>query len=297
MHSHLTIDDRLVIARLHNKDVSCRAIAKILGVHHTTVSRELRRNVQHGTYRAAVAQRCTAARRTAAKAAARKIENDPWLQKVVHAGLRKTLSPEQVSGRLNLQGIAVSHTTIYRYLYRSYPRGRVYLRRKGKKRRIYGTKRAKQALQEAKKVRIDQRPQWIEQRQRLGDFEGDTVILGGRKQRLYTLVDRKSGYLLMAKLVPHGSYGLSDLVRKETKKYARRHTIKSITYDNGSEFTQHRCISRDTGIPIYFAYPYHSWERGTNENTNGLIREFFPKDRHGDTISVYGIRKLIMSYP
>ncbi len=230
IHTHLTMDDRLVIARLRKRDFSHSEIARILGVHHTTVGRELKRNTENGIYSAAVAQKKVRQRRFVAKYPSRKIENDPDLKKLVHQRLALRHSPEQIHG----SELCVSHTTIYMYLYRTFPRGVVYLRRQGKKRRIYGTKRVKQAIQESKKVRIDQRPLYTENRQRLGDFEGDTVVLGGRKQRLLTLVDRRSGYLLMDKLVPDAC-GLADLVYEKTKNFSKRHSMRSITFDNGTE--------------------------------------------------------------
>lgn len=287
MHKHLTMDDRLVIARLLKQDFTRSDIARVIGVHHTTISRELQRNSTQENYSAAVAQRKTQKRRIVAKYPSRKIENNPALKRIVHERLVRRHSPDQIYGATG----CVSHTTIYAYLYRSFERGVVYLRRQGKKRRVYGTKRAQQALQEAKKRRIDQRPSCIETRARLGDFEGDPVLLGGRKQRLYTLVDRKSGYLLMDKLVPDVS-GLADLVYEKTKNFSRKHCMRSITCDNGTEFSLHKMITQDTGIDVFFAYPYHSWERGTNENTNGLIRQFFPKSMHGDRVTVASIKRV-----
>lgn len=121
---------------------------------------------------------------------------------------------------------------------------------------------------------INERPEEINNRERLGDFEGDTVLLNGL-ERFYTLVDRKSGYLILK----HISNGYTETIYQETlkiyKKFKKK--IKSITYDNGVEFSYHDLIHSDTEIPIYFCFPYHSWERGTNENTNGLIRQYYPK--------------------
>ena len=287
MHKHLITDDRLVIARLWKREFSKSGIARIVGVHHTTICREIKRNSENEIYRASIAKEKIIQRRYDAKYPSRKIENDPELKSIIHDHLHLHYSPEQIEGRFK----CVSHMTIYNYVYHSFPRGKVYLRRKGKKRRIYGTKRAKKALQEAKNVRIDQRPICIEDRERIVDFEGDTVILGGRKQRLFTLVDRKSGYLLMSKLVPD-IRGIADLVREKTKNFSKRYIIKSITFDNGTEFSLHKDIKRETGADIFFAYPYHSWERGMNENTNGLIREFFPKDMHGDKVSLSFIKRV-----
>ena len=290
MYKQLTMNDRIVIARLLKQSYTYSKIAKIIGVHPSTISREIKRNSIRKRYKASYAKNKLKQRRYSAKYTNRIIENDIVLQKRIKYFLSQYYSPEQISGRLKYENIFISHTTIYAYIVRTYPKGKMYLRHP-QRRRIYGTKRVKQRLQEVKKVRIDKRPKCIENRTRLGDFEGDTVILGGRKQRLYTLVDRKSGYLLMTKLVPN-IYGVSDLIYKDTKKLFKKYDIKSITYDNGSEFSLHKLITRDTNIPIYFAYPYHSWERGSNENTNGLIRQFFPKRMMGDTISEYAIRKV-----
>lgn len=291
MHKHLTTNDRVVIARLHKSGHSQSAIAQIVNVHRSTINRELKRNTNKGVYRAAVAKNKTRQRRCDAKKSTRIIENSLTLECEIKKRIHLYHSPEQISGRLKRKGICISHTTIYAYLYRSYPRARVYLRHP-KKRRLYGTKRAKQQQQEEKKVRIDQRASLIENRERLGDFEGDTMILGGRKQRLYTLVDRRSGYAMIRKLMPTRTHGLADLIYEKTKHLARRHSIHSITYDNGSEFSLHEMIKKTTGATVYFAYPYHSWERGTNENTNGLIRQFFPKKLHGDRVDACTISKV-----
>lgn len=121
---------------------------------------------------------------------------------------------------------------------------------------------------------IDARPRIIDTRGRLGDFEGDTVLLSGLG-RPYTLVDRESRYLFLR----HIQNGEAQTIYQETLEIHKEHSdaILSITYDNGSEFSYHDLISLDTGIPIYFAYPYHSWERGSNENTNGLARQYLLK--------------------
>lgn len=276
------MSERIVIARLKKREFSQRRISEILGVHASTISRELKRNGHKGVYKAFMAKEKARERRFQAKYVSRKVEHSRRLQKLIAYYRKKYYSPEQIAGRLKLRGIYVSHPTIYRYLYRTHGRDGTYLRHQ-KKRRVYGTKRAKQTLQEAKKKRIDQRPTHIDTRKHLGDFEGDTIVLGGRKQRLLTLVDRKSGFLLMKKLVPRIK-GVSDLVHEETKKFSNMYPLKSLTFDNGTEFSLHKMIENDV-CPVYFAYPYHSWERGTSENTNGLVRQFFPKKMSGDSIT------------
>ncbi|MBU2460758.1 IS30 family transposase, partial [Patescibacteria group bacterium] len=136
-----------------------------------------------------------------------------------------------------------------------------------------------------------QRPIVIDKRERLGDFEGDTVKLNGL-EGFYTPVDRKSGYLI----VRHILNRKAETIYQETLKIHRKRKDKviffSITYDNGVEFSYHDLITVDTGISIYFAYPYHSWERGTNENTNGLIRQYFPKGKLYDKIKKSDISEM-----
>jgi IS30 family transposase len=162
------------------------------------------------------------------------------------------------------------------------------LRRKGKKYRKTKKSSSFQSIT-APKTMIDERPSVIERRERLGDFEGDTVLLNGL-ERLYTLVDRKSGYLL----VRHIPNGHAQTIYEETLKIYEKYKDKilSITYDNGIEFSYHDLITIDTKISIYFCYPYHSWERGTNENTNGLLRQYFPKKAFHGKITESDIKKI-----
>lgn len=292
MYSHINNKDRILIVFLLRKNYSYRKIANEIGVNVSTISREIERNwnIEKNNYSVIFAKTKSRERRLNSKKEFRVIENDKILKRKVLKYLRKYYSPEQISGILKKEeNILISHKAIYAFIKRSYPKGRFYLRHP-KRRRNYGTKRFKKALKESTLKRINTRGSIIEQRKRLGDFEGDTVILGGRRQRLYTLVDRKSGYLIVRKLVPDNLNGLSDLVLSETLKVKNK--IKTITFDNGSEFAQHKNIEQKSNIKVYFAYPYHSWERGTNENTNGLIRQFFPKKKQGATISVSDISRV-----
>jgi len=147
---------------------------------------------------------------------------------------------------------------------------------KGKYRRRYGTKIREKQREEAKKQRIDARPEIIEKRCRLGDWEGDTVVGKRGSGSLITNVDRMSGYLIM----DYVSKATAEAIKEKSVARFRnlpKRKKHSITYDNGTEFSDYELIERETKMNVYFAYPYHSWERGTNENTNGLIRQFFPK--------------------
>ena len=161
----------------------------------------------------------------------------------------------------------------------------MYLRsQKGKYRRKRGTKQREHERELAKKRRIDERPEIINRRGRIGDFEGDTMLGRDKRVRIVTYVDRKSGYLVSFLLPRMNAELLSTLTVQAFKKISKNKK-KTITFDNGIEFSAWENIEKKTNMKIYFAYPYHSWERGTNENTNGLIRQYFPKKYDFNLIS------------
>jgi len=180
----------------------------------------------------------------------------------------------------------ISYQTIYNYIYLTRPHWKKYLRiisSKGRYRRKYGTKVREKLREESKKKRIDVRPEIINTRDRLGDFEGDTIVGGERTIHILTHVDRKSGYLVADKAESITKEAIAEITIQSLKKLPKT-KVKSITYDNGVQFEKHqdteqklRKITSNNNFNIYFAYPYHSWERGTNENTNGLIRRYYPK--------------------
>jgi IS30 family transposase len=203
-------------------------------------------------------------------------------------------SPEQIAHRVRKDhNIVVCHETIYKYIYNKEPLWRKYLRqKKGKYRRRYGRQKLVDLRKKESVRRIDTRPPIIEERARLGDWEGDTIIGAERTQRILTHVDRKSGYLIANKLDFTNSEHLRHVTVKAFKKIPRdkKHTI---TYDNGSEFADHEMIGKKTKMDIYFAYPYCSWERGTNENTNGLLRQFYPKKSLFKDITQRKLNKIV----
>lgn len=172
----------------------------------------------------------------------------------------------------------------------------MYLRsQKGKYRRRRGTQEREYQRELAKKRRIDERPHIIERRSRLGDFEGDTMLGTDKRVRIVTYVDRRSGYLIAFLLPKMNAELLAKLSVQAFKKISSLKR-KSITFDNGTEFSDWEYVEKNTGMTIYFAYPYHSWERGTNENTNGLLRQYFPKKYDFNLISEkelqYVVKKL-----
>jgi len=208
----------------------------------------------------------------------RRIENDMFLQEYIIQKRKKHWSPKQIAGRVRKDhNSIVCHETIYQYIYNVRIDLKQYLRcKKGKYRRRYGTKIREKQRELLKKKRIDTRPSIIEERVRLGDFEGDTIVGTRGTGSLVIHVDRTSRYTF----IDYVPFATAEAIKEKTVLQfeklpkQKRHTI---TYDNGSEFSAFEWIEKLANVDVYFAYPYHSWERGTNENTNGLIRQFFPK--------------------
>lgn len=186
-------------------------------------------------------------------------------------------SPEQISGILALRKVTLASSTIYRYLKERAPHLKKYLRsKKGKYRRRRGTKIREKQREQAKKRRIDERPKVVERRGRIGDFEGDTLMGRDKRVRIVSFVDRRTGYLIAFLLPKMNSELLTRLATEHFRKIPRSKR-KTITLDNGIEFSDWERLQKKTAMTVYFAYPYHFWERGSNENTNGLLREYFPK--------------------
>ena len=290
-YRHITSEQRAVLAALIRAKTQQKKIAAELKKHRTTIWRERTRNAGSDLrYRATHAKQKTATRRYLANQRFRRLNDDPALQRYIIRKIKLYWSPEEIAGRLRtIHGrTIIHHQTIYTFIYEKHPYLTRYLRcQKGKFRRRRGTKKRAKAREEAKKRRINTRPQIVDQRTRLGDWEGDTVVgPRGDKSALLTYVERKSGFLLADKLVR----ALAALTRTATVQRFNRlppWLRRTCTYDNGSEFAEHERteIALKHKTLIYFAHPYHSWERGTNENTNGLLRQFFPKKKSLATVT------------
>jgi IS30 family transposase len=302
-YQHLTNSDRARIAALHRVRLTGREIARQIGVHQTTISRELRRNqTGRAIYNARTAGQKAAARRLTANQRFRKLIPGSGLVKYVKSRLKRYWSPEQIAGRLQYETghHVVSALTIYRYVL-AHSGLKQYLRIQKPYRRHWGTKKREQIRDAASRRWIDDRPEAANNRTRVGDWEGDTVIGVPGRDRLLTYADRLSGKAKALK-VPGGD-GLAEVVADRTIGWlrkipkAKRHTM---TYDNGTEFGQHEYIEDHSSLQVYFAHPYHSWERGTNENTNGLYRQFFPKKADLNPVSqqeVDRVTKLLNTRP
>jgi IS30 family transposase len=280
-HHHLTRDQRselgaFMVAGLSQVDISVE-----LGVHPSTICRELKRcqtNNRSG-YQATVAAFLARQRRARANGLRRKLIRDIPLRRYVTAKLKLDWSPEQISGRLALQygQPVLSHETIYAWVYRSAPHLKSHLRHGGTQyRRRRGSNKRWLEREKLRRRWIDDRPGIVAMRTRVGDWEGDTMVGTDRKSRLLTCTDRKSGYELAAKLdrVTYAKVADEMVTWFDKLPRTKKHTL---TFDNGIEFNQFEYIEATTGLAVYFCHPYSSWERGTNENTNGLLRQYFPK--------------------
>ncbi len=273
-YKHFSSIDRAKLAVLLKTAVSREKIGRILKKNRVSIWRELKKNSFRKRYLPSKANRKAKRRKVHRK---RKIENYPWLKKYILSHLKKYWSPEQIAGRLRKEfKIVICHETIYQYIIRN-KRLKKYLRcQKGKYRRRHGAKAREKQREYAKKRWIGERPDLINQRQRLGDWEGDIILGKERTKRILTHVERKSGYLLADYLAQVSAEIISEKTADRFKKIPKSKR-QSITYDNGTEFSFHEITERKTKTTIYFANAYHSYERGANENTNRLLRQFFPK--------------------
>jgi IS30 family transposase len=281
-YQHLTESERTVIFYLRMDRRSKSEIARTLGRSASTISRELRRNRNvQGEYLPEHAQRLTVARR---RRRLRPRRGDAALMDHVEAKIVQRWSPQQITGRLevappkHLTGKRISHATIYRWIWACPQRSRrlrPFLRVAHKKRRKPYGKPSRRG-QIPNRVSIEQRPEIVDGRGRLGDWEGDTIVGKGRSAYVLTNVDRASRYTVARKLDQATAEGVTAALYRAMRRLPadRRRTQ---TFDNGREFAGHEKIARLLKLKVYFAHPYSSWERGTNENTNGLLRQYLPK--------------------
>lgn len=303
MACQLTLVDRERLAQFHLQGLSNAEIARRLGRHRSTIGRELARNrgaddrqrAPDG-YWPSVAQRKAGARR---QHRPRKMD-DAKLNADVRSGLARHWSPEQIAGRLRRDHPrqprrCVSHTTIYRWIAASDDRAHwESLLRFGRRRTTPETRGKIPA-----RVQIAERPKIVDERKRFGDWEGDTVVSLRRRGGLVTLVERKSGFALVAKV---GRLKADNVFGAIVRQFASlpEGLRQTMTFDNGKEFAHHEQLADATHLDIYFARPYHSWERGANESFNGLLREFFPKGTDFTTVSpseVKHVRHLLNDRP
>lgn len=291
MAQHLTKDERERISQMHFAGCSNAEIGRALGRHRGTIGRELTRNSVGGLYLAHVAhERASRRRRTRPRIPK---ADRPEINAAIRSGLAQRWSPDQIAGRLRREHPRQSHRcvsrmTIYRWIRRSDERAhwegclRWGRRSRGPDRR--GKLKAT--------ADISGRPAIVETCGRFGDWEGDTIVGRRRQGGLVTLVERKSGFARIGVVRQLRSKNVRRSMRRLAGELppGLRHTL---TLDNGKEFAGHQGVARSTGLAIYFARPYHAWERGRNEHFNGLVRQYFPKGTDLSRIGAAEVRHVL----
>jgi IS30 family transposase len=295
-YCQITAGERYTVGALRQQGLSRSAIARILGRHRSTVGRELRRNATHhdGWYRSELAEWYARARRSHSRRN-RRFGSADWAR--VQTLLQADWSPEQIAGRLRLEGtLAISHETIYRYIWADKAAGgSLYTHLRGarkQRRKRYGSYDSRGRL--ADKRPITARPAIVETRRHVGHWEADTML--GASQAgacVLSLVERKTGYVALGKLPRRAAPEVNRRVRHLIGIQPR--PVHTITVDNGSEFHSYRAIERATSARFYFATPHHAWERGTNENTNGLLRQYLPKGHSMEHLNQHDCTRIAMT--
>ena len=286
-YKHLDIEEREKIQELLWQKLSLREIGKRIGRSVSSLSREMKRNCPVKRKYAPRRAHERALLKRKSRGREKRLKNVD-LRTYVVSHLKEGWSPEQISGRLKLEKKeCVSHEAIYQYIYNQFWRGghstlksgcedlRMYLRRKKKRRTCKGGRRCQRVLV-SKGISIEERPKMVDDKKRIGDFEGDTVESKDHRPGVNTLLERKTGMFFVTKLIGKNSLSTAIAVRERMRDVPDRlkHTL---TLDNGPENQAWRMIEETTGLSCFFAHPYSSHERGANENANGLLREYFPK--------------------
>ena len=272
-YTQLTREQRYQIKALLDIGHSQTEVAQQLQVDKATISREVRRNRGQRGYRPKQAHEMALRRRR--EKAQTKIRVETWA--LVEEKIREDWSPEQISGRFKKEGIAISHEHIYQYLYADKRAGGTlwtHLRCQKKRRKRYGQRDRRGKIPNRKS--IEERPSIVQQRTRFGDWEVDLVLGKDQQGAIVTLTERKSRFTLLRGISSKQANLVAQSVIALLKWVA---PLESITADNGKEFAAHLEIAQALSVDFFFAHPYASWERGTNENTNGLIRQYLPKNR------------------
>lgn len=302
-YKHLTIQERETIQLMLWEKKSIRMIAKTINRSTSSISREVNKNyVPHGKrYLPRVAHKRALEKR---KSRGRKdrLKNEE-VRNYVITHLKKKWSPEQISGRMQSDiNQTISHEAIYQYIYNQIHRNgygllkpncedmRIYLRRKRKRRVSKGARRCQRVFK-PKGTIIDERPAIVEKRERLGDWESDSVESKDYKPGINTLVERQTGLVFISKLNNKTSRATTTAIVSRLMPLPLK-AKQTITFDNGTENSNWSELERKTGIKTFFCHAYHSWERGTNENTNGLIRDYFPKKTDFSKIPEEEIKKV-----
>lgn len=278
-NSHLTYSERCHIQAYLKSGKSNREIAKLLGCSHTTINKEIRRNKGERGYRQNQAHDRAVQRQSCARRIAHKLTEE--IKAIIITCLQEQQwSPVQISGRLlKTQGLHISHETIYQMVWKDKQQGGTlytHLRHKAKKYNKRGAKKAGRGLIPGR-VDIDERPPIVEEKIRFGDFELDTIVGANHQGAIVSAVDRATKLTKLILVSQATSEKVTQALQQALIPFKEKNMIHTFTADNGKEFAAHADITKSLGGEFYFAKPYHSWERGLNEHTNGLVRQYFPK--------------------
>lgn len=291
--SHLTLEQRYKIEAYRDLGKSLGQIAEYIGKHKSVISREIKRNAdqRNGIYKADLAHRKAQSRH---KQKPKREQLSAEVEANILYYLTQDFSPEQIKGRAAIEhSQMVSIERIYQYIWADKKKGGrlyKYLRTKGKKYAKRGQSKGSRG-KIIGRVDIEERPKVVEQKERFGDLEIDLIIGKGHHQALLTINDRATGILFMDKVQNKQAQLIQAKAVELLKDW--KPLIKTITSDNGKEFAAHQTIAEQLDIDFYFAKPYHSWQRGANENLNGLVRQYFPKNMAFHTIDHNQIKHVI----
>lgn len=288
-YTHLIREQRYQIEVLLKTGHNQKEIATTLGVHKSTISRELKRNRGLRGYRPKQAQRLTDNRRREKVQSRITPETWAWVKLL----LREDWSPEQISNWLAIEKIShISHEWIYSYIYLEKRQGgnlHKHLRCQKVRRKRYGSQDRRGQLKN--RISIEQRPKIVEERSRIGDWEVDTVIGKPGGSVLVTMAERKSRLSIIALAPDKTAQSVKNAILAALRSIAER--VFTLTYDNGKEFAHHEEIAKTLDAQGFFAHPYHSWERGLNENFNGLIRQYLPKKTDFQSLTQKDIQSIM----
>jgi IS30 family transposase len=276
MAKHLTSEERWVLYRLQKAGHSQEEIALLMERHRSTIYRELKRNAGTGGYRPRQAQRRAEERRKIPRYPRKMLNGE--VREYVEQKLNCFWSPDQIAGRSKLdfprqRKRRLSRQTIYSWIARQGPQEAHWRRCLRFGRKLPDWEKRERLAGGAP---IEGRPNVVDRKRRYGDWEGDTVVGKGRCGGVLTTVERKSGYLRMARVDNFQARTIVEAARRAFMKVPQS-LRRTMTFDNGGEFAHHKKLTRHLGFDIYFARPYCAWQRGLNENTNGLLRQYFPK--------------------
>jgi len=304
-YKHLTMTERELIAKMKYEGKDAGEIASTLGRNKSTISRELKRNssAEYKCYTPCRAQHRSDERRQAARRRPRL--KDDKVRRYIHEKLALGWSPELIAGRLSMEhpGFSISYEAIYQYIYHPMTSGReeliACLRRAHRKRKQKGIGRKQRKTKIPNRISIEARPLSVESRRYYGHWEGDSLISRKSLAALNSLTERKTRLLLLTKLTRKGAEETKDAIIDRLYLLPAK-MRRTLTLDNGTENARHEEITTEIGIKCFFAHPYSSWERGTNEHINGLIRWYLPKGTDFSKISdeqVAHIESLINNRP